>query len=227
EALEGIVRRDAGLLDHRVEDLEVSLAHRDDQRVSIGEVEIDRGRGDTHGGGDGPDRHRIDIARFEHQPLGRVQQVVAQLVAFTAPTARTSNGGRASGLHDDPAGSGTRSSPAGSVSGSSVSLMPMRSWIRRIQAGAHQFASPAMRMKAGTSVARITNASISTAMARPTPKILMNETPEVAKAMKTTLMSTAAAVTIRPVRSRPRATECVVSWVRSCSSLMRESKKTS
>ena len=82
-------------------------------------------------------------------------------------------------------------------------------------------------MNAGTSVARITNASISTASARPTPNSLMNDTPDVEKAMNTTLMRTAAAVTMRPVRSRPMATDDVLSCVRSCSSLMRDSRNTS
>ena len=82
-------------------------------------------------------------------------------------------------------------------------------------------------MNAGTSVARITNASMSTASASPTPNSLMNVTPDVAKAMNTTLISSAAAVTMRPVRSRPIATASVLSPVRSCSSLMRDRRNTS
>ena len=42
------------------------------------------------------------------------------------------------------------------------------------RAGAHQLASPASLMNAGTSVPRMTKASISTAMPRPMPNILMN-----------------------------------------------------
>ena len=51
--------------------------------------------------------------------------------------------------------------------------------------------------------------------------------PEVPKARKVTERRAAAAVTIRPVRSRPMATEAVLSPVRSCSSLILESRKTS
>ena len=82
-------------------------------------------------------------------------------------------------------------------------------------------------MNAGTSVARITNASMSTASASPSPNSLMNVMLDVANARNTTLMSSAAAVTIRPVRSRPSATDAVLSPVRSCSSLMRERRNTS
>jgi hypothetical protein len=59
------------------------------------------------------------------------------------------------------------------------------------------------------------------------PNSLMNETPEVAKAMNTTAIRMAAAVTRRPVRSSPRATAVVVSAPLSCSSLMRDRRKTS
>jgi hypothetical protein len=82
-------------------------------------------------------------------------------------------------------------------------------------------------MNAGTSVARITNASISTASARPIPNSLMKATPDVANARNTTLMSTALAVTMRPVRSKPIATELMLLWLMSCSSLMRERRNTS
>ena len=43
------------------------------------------------------------------------------------------------------------------------------------------------------------------------PNSLMNLTPDVAKARNTTLMRTAAAVTMRPVRSRPMATDVALS----------------
>ena len=49
-------------------------------------------------------------------------------------------------------------------------------------------------------------ASISTAIAVPTPSSLMNTTSEVTKAPIATENSSAAAVTILPVRSRPTAT---------------------
>ena len=55
----------------------------------------------------------------------------------------------------------------------------------------------------------------------------MNDTPDVAKAKNVTDSSSAAAVTMRPVRSRPSATASSLSPVRSCSSLIRESMNTS
>jgi hypothetical protein len=82
-------------------------------------------------------------------------------------------------------------------------------------------------MNAGTRVARMRKASMSTARARPRPNIFRKVMPEVAKATNTTAISTAAAVTMRPVRSRPTATDVSVSAPLSCSSLMRESRNTS
>ena len=76
-------------------------------------------------------------------------------------------------------------------------------------------------------MARMTVASIRTAMARPMPKSLMNVIWEVEKAMKTTAIRPARAVTMAPVRSRPTATECSLSPVRSCSSFIRDRRKTS
>jgi hypothetical protein len=73
----------------------------------------------------------------------------------------------------------------------------------------------------------MTKASRSTARVRPIPKSLMKLTSEVAKARNTTEMSTAAAVTIPPVRSKPRATERTLSDPRSCSSLILDSRNTS
>ena len=105
--------------------------------------------------------------------------------------------------------------------------MPQRAYTRRKGPGAHQLASPARRMKAGTSVALMRVASMSTAIAKPTPKSLMNVIFEVAKAMNTTAMRAARAVTMLPVRSRPMATECTLSPVRSCSSFIRDRRKTS
>ena len=107
------------------------------------------------------------------------------------------------------------------------SLMPKRSCRRRRGAGAHQLKSPARRMKAGTRAPRTRVASMAMATASPTPKSLMNDTPEVAKAKKTAARSRAAAVTMRPLRSRPRATDETLSWVRSYSSLIRLRRKTS
>ena len=61
-------------------------------------------------------------------------------------------------------------------------------------------------MNAGTRVARTTVASIRTASVSPTPNNLMKLTDDVAKLRKTTEMSNAAAVMMRPVRARPVAT---------------------
>ena len=55
----------------------------------------------------------------------------------------------------------------------------------------------------------------------------MNRTSLVAKARNTTAISTAAAVTIRPVFSSPTATASWLSPVRSYSSFTRERRKTS
>ena len=66
-----------------------------------------------------------------------------------------------------------------------------------------------------------------TARAMPTPNILMNVISEVAKATNTTARMAAAAVTMRPLRSSPAATEATLSPVRSCSSLILERRNTS
>ena len=76
-------------------------------------------------------------------------------------------------------------------------------------------------------MARTIVASMITAIASPRPNSLMKVMPEVAKARKVTDRSRAAAVTMRPVCSRPAATEASLSPVRSYSSLMRESRNTS
>ena len=60
----------------------------------------------------------------------------------------------------------------------------------------------------------------------PIPTSLMKMTEEVAKAPIATQNSTAAWVTIRPVRSRPTATESLLEWPLSCASLIRVSKNT-
>lgn len=105
--------------------------------------------------------------------------------------------------------------------------MPKRLWIRLIHGGAQQLASPERRMNAGTSRPRISVASITIASARPMPNILMNVTPLSPNEANVTASSAAAAVTMRPVRSRPVATAWVLSTVRSYSSLMRDSRNTS
>ena len=103
----------------------------------------------------------------------------------------------------------------------------MRPWRRRSHDGAHQLASPATRMNVGTSTLRTSVASIRMAKAAPKPSCLMFVTPLDRKAANTMAISSAAAVMMRPVRCRPKATESTVSCPVSCSSLMRESRKSS
>jgi hypothetical protein len=69
-------------------------------------------------------------------------------------------------------------------------------------------------------------ASISTARAVPIPFSLMKMICEVAKAPIAMAKSSAAAVTMRPVRSRPMATASESEAPRSRDSLIRESRKT-
>ena len=69
-------------------------------------------------------------------------------------------------------------------------------------------------------------ASISTASAVPTPISLMKMISEVAKAPIAIENSSAAAVTIRPVRSSPIATDSRSAAPASRASLIRESRKT-
>jgi len=70
-------------------------------------------------------------------------------------------------------------------------------------------------------------ASMTTARARPSPNSLMNVMTEVPVATKVTASNAAAAVTMRPVLSSPAATAAALSPLRSCSSLIRDSRKTS
>ena len=106
------------------------------------------------------------------------------------------------------------------------SLIPNRSCRRRSGAGAHQFHLPSSSISEGTSRARMMLASISTASAVPTPFSLMKMICEVAKAPIATANSSAAAVTIRPVRSSPIATHSESEAPLSRASLIRESRKT-
>ncbi len=69
-------------------------------------------------------------------------------------------------------------------------------------------------------------ASIRTASGSPIPYALTSEMPETVNARKTTEIATAAAVTMRPVRSSPRATAAVGEPVSSYSSRVRDSRKT-
>ncbi len=67
---------------------------------------------------------------------------------------------------------------------------------------------------------------MSTASAVPTPTCLMKMISEVANAPMAMLNSRAAAVTMRPVRSRPMATDSESDAPASLASLMRDSRNT-
>src|SRR5262249_37021670 len=88
----------------------------------------------------------------------------------------------------------------------SAATFVRRSYSRRSGPGAHQFHLPRSAISEGTSRPRMTNASISTARAMPRPSSLMNTSFDVTNAPIATEKRSAAAVTIRPVRSRPIAT---------------------
>ena len=92
--------------------------------------------------------------------------------------------------------------------------------------GAHQLRSPSSFISAGTSSARTIVASIRTATAAPTPSCLMKTICDVANAPSATTSSSAAAVTMRPVRWRPSATASSFVAPASRASLMRVSRKT-
>jgi hypothetical protein len=81
-------------------------------------------------------------------------------------------------------------------------------------------------MRAGTSRARTTLASRRTAAAMPNPISLVTTIWALRKAPATTAKSNAAAVTIRPVRSRPTATASASLSPSSRASLIRERRKT-
>ena len=192
------------------------------------EVAVDRRRRDAHPIGDGADRHRRLVVGLVEQLADRGEDLLAELLALAAAGPGTRAESRAAGplQHTSVLGVDAVSS-ASSSSRSTCSENPKRSWKRRSGPGAHQLASPARRMNAGTSVERIRKASTSTASVSPMPNIFMNDTWPVAKARNTTAISTAAAVTIRPVRSNPTATDVTVSEPRSCSSLIRDRRNTS
>ena len=76
----------------------------------------------------------------------------------------------------------------------------------RQRRGAHQFQRPSSAISEGTSSARTMKASISTASAVPTPELLDEHDLHVANAPIAMQNSSAANVTIRPVRSSPTAT---------------------
>ncbi len=82
-------------------------------------------------------------------------------------------------------------------------------------------------MVAGTRSARTTVASRAMAMAMPMPRALIRTMSAKANDRATTTTMRAADVTIRPLRSRPRATASVLSPVRSQTSFIRDRRKTS
>ena len=80
----------------------------------------------------------------------------------------------------------------------------------------------------GTSIMRTSVASTRTAVASPSPKTLrMCSGSLITNEAKTQNMMAAAAVMMRPVTARPSATLSELSCVRSHSSRMRDSRKTS
>ena len=84
--------------------------------------------------------------------------------------------------------------------------MRRRRWRRRSGAGAHQFQLPRIAISDGTRSALTIVASSATATAVPTPSSCTNTSRDVANEPIATQKSSAAAVTMRPVRSRPHAT---------------------
>ena len=74
---------------------------------------------------------------------------------------------------------------------------------------------------------RTSVASMAMAVARPRPNSLTTRSSSSTKLPKTTTMIAAAAVMTRAVAARPSATELTGSPVRSYSSFMRDSRKTS
>ena len=101
---------------------------------------------------------------------------------------------------------GPRALRAGARSAASPSDWPIRGCRRRSGAGAHQFHLPSSSISDGTSRARTIVASIRTARAVPRPTCLMKMICEVTNAPMAIENRSAAAVMMRPVRSRPIAT---------------------
>src|SRR6266511_2057790 len=160
------------------------------------------------------------VAGLEQQPGGCLQDVGTQALSLP-PAGTPARGGRAA------RGRGRQVLVTSATRLGTSSRKPMRSCSRRSGRGAHQLALPARRMNAGTSSARIRVASTTIASALPIPNSFRKVTCEVAKAMNTIASSAARVVTMRPLRSRPVATDEIVSPLRSYSSLIRESRKTS
>ena len=110
---------------------------------------------------------------------------------------------------------------------SDASLKPNRRQSAWSGLGAHQFHVPSNRIVAGTSSTRMILASISTAIASPTPTSLIKMICDVENAPSTTANNKAALVIIPPVRCRPEETARWLLPVASYSSLIRLRRKTS
>ena len=113
------------------------------------------------------------------------------------------------------------------MSSSSTWLKPTLSAKRASGPGAHQFHLPSRRIVAGTSSTRMMVASMATAIAMPTPMLLMVIVSARANAANTMTMISAAPVMTPAVRARPSATDSVLSPVRRYASWIRESSSTS
>jgi len=72
-------------LDVLVEHAELLPADLEDELVLVGEMQVDRGRGDTHGVGDAPNRHGRLVAGLEQQAGGGHQDVGTQPLSLAAP----------------------------------------------------------------------------------------------------------------------------------------------
>src|SRR6478736_3525714 len=111
------------------------------------------------------------------------------------------------------------------------SSIPKRSCSLVIHLGAHQFHSPMTCMNAGSRTIRTKVASTRIASVRPRPNSRMNETCAAISAANEMDMTTAAAVTTRPVRAMPNATLSSLSTRvrtdRSQNSRIRETRNTS
>ncbi len=140
----------------------------------------------------------------------RVQLARRRMVGLRAPSAPRSASGRSrltGRRHQDRVSDRVLAPapPAYPGTGGRPRASPFRSARaeRRSGAGAHQFHLPSSSISDGTSSARTIDASIRTASAVPMPSSLMNTSLEVANAPIATANSSAAAVTMRPVRSSP------------------------
>ena len=108
------------------------------------------------------------------------------------------------------------------------SCNPIRVCRRRSGFGAHQFQLPMSAISAGTSSALTMLASTATASAAPRPSCFGEEQRQMlSSAPIATQNSSAAAVTMRPVRSIPSAIASRLGRPSSCASLMRASTNTS